>query len=115
PTALLARLPREQHDLGLIAFGLALRARGWRILYLGQDTPLESLAEAARSSRPERVIVSAVDPRLLDAERGRLLELALGCKLAVGGPAAAGFDPGDRILVLTGSPVDEAEQLTRTA
>jgi methanogenic corrinoid protein MtbC1 len=32
--------PGEQHDLGLIAFGLALRAHGWRITYLGQDTPL---------------------------------------------------------------------------
>jgi DNA-binding transcriptional MerR regulator len=30
PTALLACAPGEQHDLGLIAFGLALRARGWR-------------------------------------------------------------------------------------
>ena len=30
PTAVLACLPAEQHDLGLIAFGLALRSRGWR-------------------------------------------------------------------------------------
>ena len=35
PTAVLACLPGEQHDLGLIAFGLALRSRGWRIVYLG--------------------------------------------------------------------------------
>ena len=39
PLAVLACLPGEQHDLGLIAFGLALRARGWRIVYLGADTP----------------------------------------------------------------------------
>ena len=45
PRALLACAPGEQHDLGLIAFGVALRARGWRITYLGQDTPLETLAE----------------------------------------------------------------------
>jgi hypothetical protein len=49
PRALLACAPSEQHDLGLIALGVALRARGWRITYLGQDTPLETLAESARS------------------------------------------------------------------
>src|SRR3954469_8815950 len=35
PVALLACLPGEQHEAGLIAFGLALRTRGWRIAYLG--------------------------------------------------------------------------------
>ena len=31
PAAVLACAPGEQHDLGLLAFGLALRARGWQI------------------------------------------------------------------------------------
>lgn len=113
PTALLACAPGEQHDLGLIAFGLALRARGWRILYLGPDTPLESLAGAARSSRPDRIVVSAVDPRTLDAERDQLLELAGAYRLAVGGAATTGLDLGDDVLPLTGSPVDGADMLTR--
>ena len=47
PRAVLACAPGEQHDLGLIAFGLALRARGWRIVYLGADTPVASVADAA--------------------------------------------------------------------
>src|SRR5512146_1989282 len=34
PTAVLACAPGEQHDLGLLAFGLALRTRGWCIVYL---------------------------------------------------------------------------------
>ena len=38
PHALLACVPGDQHDLGLICFGLALRAHGWRITYLGADT-----------------------------------------------------------------------------
>ena len=113
PTALLACAPGEQHDLGLIAFGLALRARGWRILYLGPNTPLESLAGAARSSRPDRIVVSAVDPRTLDAERDQLLELAGAYRLAVGGAATTGLDLGDDVLPLTGSPVDGADMLTR--
>jgi len=113
PTALLACAPGEQHDLGLIAFGVALRARGWRILYLGPDTPLDSLAEAARSSRPACVIVSAIAPRALDAERDRLLDLAAEYRLAVGGAAATQLDLGEDVLLLTGGPVDEADKLTR--
>jgi len=31
PLALLACAPAEQHDLALIAFGIALRSRGWRV------------------------------------------------------------------------------------
>ena len=115
PTALLACAPGEQHDLGLVAFGLALRSRGWRILYLGPDTPLGSLAEAARSARPEVVVVSAVDPRRLAAARDDLAELARDHRLAVGGAAAAELDLGEGIHLLTGSPVNEAEQLTRLA
>ena len=113
PTALLACAPGEQHDLGLIAFGLALRARGWRILYLGADTPLESLAAAARSSRPDFVVISAVNHRSLKAMRANLIELAREQRVGVGGAAADGANLGDDILTLTGGPIDEAERLTQ--
>ncbi|HEX3332061.1 MAG TPA: MerR family transcriptional regulator, partial [Gaiellales bacterium] len=43
PLALLACPPGELHDLGLICFGLALRAHGWRIAFLGADTPVDTL------------------------------------------------------------------------
>ena len=38
PTALLACPPEEQHDLGLMAFGIVLHRNGWRVHYLGTDT-----------------------------------------------------------------------------
>ncbi len=53
PMAVLACLPGEHHDLGLIAFGLALRARGWRIVYLGPDTPIETVDEVSRHLQAE--------------------------------------------------------------
>ena len=46
--------PGEQHDLGLIAFGLTLNRRGWRITYLGPDTPVESLVDTAGGSSRTR-------------------------------------------------------------
>src|SRR4029453_5883093 len=40
PAAVLACVPGEHHELGLLAFGVALRRRGWRITYLGTDSPI---------------------------------------------------------------------------
>ena len=56
PRALLACPPGEQHDLSLIAFGLSLREHGWRITYLGADTPIATIAETATTlrTRPRR-------------------------------------------------------------
>src|SRR5512145_2407819 len=55
PIAMLACLPGEQHELGLIAFGLALRSHGWRIAYFGSNTPLETVEDAAEHLEPRLV------------------------------------------------------------
>src|SRR5690242_15028148 len=60
PRALLACPPGELHDLGLLMFGLALRERGFRIVYLGCNTPVEMIAEAADAAEARAVVVSAV-------------------------------------------------------
>jgi len=59
PQALLACLPGELHDLALIGFGLALRAHGWRITFLGADTPVDTLADAVRELDPDVVVLAA--------------------------------------------------------
>jgi len=115
PRAVLACAPGEQHDLGLIAFGLALRARGWRIVYLGADTPLTSVADAARACDPEFVVVSAVGPRVFGRHRAELIELAAAHRLCLGGAGAAGANLGLDVELLAGGPVEEAERLTQLA
>jgi DNA-binding transcriptional MerR regulator len=112
PLALLACAPGEQHDLGLLAFGLALRGRGWRIVYLGPDTPLESIAEAARTAQPQRVVVSAVDPQAFASRRAELLDLARAHPLALGGAAARGLDFGEDVLALADGPIEAADLVT---
>ena len=115
PAAVLACAPGEQHDLGLIAFGLALRARGWRVVYLGPDTPIASVADAARSCNPAVVVVSAVDPRAFRRHADELRQLAGTSRVCLGGAGAAKAPADTDLLRLTGDPVEEAEQLTLLA
>jgi len=111
PRALLACAPGEQHDLGLLCFGLALRERGWRIGYLGADTPIDSVADAAPSFAPEFVVLSAVTVERFRAKAGELRKLAKATRLCLGGAGAAG-DLGADAIELNGDPIDEAERLT---
>ena len=89
PRALLACAPGEQHDLGLIALGVALRARGWRITYLGQDTPLQTLAESARSLGPLAIVISSVSPDRLSTSGAELRRLADIAHVWLAGPGAS--------------------------
>jgi MerR family transcriptional regulator, light-induced transcriptional regulator len=89
--ALLACASGEQHDLPLIMFGLALRERGWRIIFLGADTPAGTIAETADQIAPALVVVSAVSAAALRREAPALETLARAHRLALAG---RGADPG---------------------
>jgi DNA-binding transcriptional MerR regulator/methylmalonyl-CoA mutase cobalamin-binding subunit len=110
PRVLLSCAPGERHDLGLIVFGLALRARGFRILYLGADTPIQSVAQTARSARPHAVVVSAVSTHLFREIAGALRELAAEYPVYLGGAGATAV--GGEFPALTGDPVEEADHFT---
>ena len=112
PRAVLACAPGEQHDLGLIVFGLALRHQGWSVTYLGADTPVETLAAAAEQLQPDAVVVVALEPGKLEPIRAPLEELARGSRLLLAGAGAGesyAADVGAELL--RGDPVDAAAQL----
>jgi DNA-binding transcriptional MerR regulator len=88
PHALLACAPGELHDLPLLMLGLALRSNGWRISFLGQDTPFESTVDAARRLSPDAVIVSVTMPGLLGRGSGALDRPVVSGRLYLGGPGA---------------------------
>lgn len=93
PRAVLACAPGELHDLGLIAFGLTLNRRGWRITYLGPDTPVDSLVDAAAGLEPDLVVVTATTKRRLTPLVDALTALSRKTRVAVAGSgAAAGVD-----------------------
>jgi len=116
PLALLACLPGEQHDIGLLAFGIALRAHGWRILFLGPDTPLDTLAQAAEAARPALVVVSAITWERVAPVATELQRLAHERRLALGGAAAASPEASRLdLLLLPGDPVAEAARIAAQA
>jgi MerR family transcriptional regulator, light-induced transcriptional regulator len=107
PRALLACPEGERHDLGLIAFGLALRERGWRIDYLGPDTPVASIEDTARRTGPTVVVLSSVRPEPLE----QIANLVARYRVAIAG-AGATMARVNGVERLADDPVTEAERLT---
>lgn len=113
PLALLACAPGDRHELGLICFGIALRERGWRIAYLGADTPVESLQAAADELRPRVVVVSAVYSDAMDDNQEALAGLASAHRLVLAGRGVdADFASKIDASVLEGDPITAAAALT---
>ena len=113
PLAVLACLPGEQHDLGLIAFGLALRERGWRIVHLGPDSPLETIAEVSAAAVASLVVVSAVSGERVTPVAAELRALAQDRRVALGGGAAHEQEVApDGLLLLRGDLVAEADAVS---
>jgi MerR family transcriptional regulator, light-induced transcriptional regulator len=116
PRAILACPSGERHDIGLLCCGLALHRRGWRVTYLGADTPTNALAGAVEAIDPAVVVIGAVQRHPLRAAAPALAELSARLPIAVGG---AGASPelvtaaGARQL--PGDPVTAADALTESA
>jgi DNA-binding transcriptional MerR regulator len=89
PIALLACPGGELHTIGLLCFGLALRAQGWRITYLGADTPTAAIAQVAMRLQPSYVVLSSVDGSVYHRTSDELAELAAAVPTALGGAGAS--------------------------
>jgi DNA-binding transcriptional MerR regulator len=114
PLALLACAPGEQHDISLLAFGLLLRSYGWRILFLGADTPISTLEATAQVTAPAAVVLVAFDAALLESEATALRRLGRIAPLRLSGPGATADLPRlARIRRLDGDLVAAADELAR--
>ena len=112
PSIVLACAPGELHDLPLIIFGLALAARGWRITYLGPDTPIATIQETLTHVEPRLVVITAVTLRRLRSVKPHLRELARQVPLALAGAGASEALARDvGASVLGNDPVTAAERL----
>jgi DNA-binding transcriptional MerR regulator len=75
-TAVLCCAPGERHENGLLALGVLLYVDGWRIVYLGADTPLANAAALAEAVGARVVCVSATMPEAALAAKEEVAALA---------------------------------------
>jgi methanogenic corrinoid protein MtbC1 len=116
PRAVLACAPGELHVVGLLCLGLALRDRGWRIVFLGADTPIAAVDRTVEEVAPRLVALSAVLPERFLAHEEDLR--ALGGRTALGlGGAGATPQVVERMGALApqADPVVAAEEWGTTA
>ncbi len=112
PRALLACPPAEYHDVSLILFGLALRRRGWRVTFLGADTPIGEVVRVRTSLAPQLTVLFAAiwaNHASLVPELSGSASSSISLAGTTAGPMAAAT--GRRWL--SGDPVTEAERLTQ--
>jgi DNA-binding transcriptional MerR regulator len=114
PRAILACPPGEEHDLPLVAFGLALRRHGWRITYLGASTPVASVDELVDRLEPRMVVFAASAPTCVADVAGELRDLAARVPVAIGGRGGTdqlANEIGARVL--TSDPVTAAAEVAK--
>ena len=113
PRALLACPSGERHDLGLIILGLALRDRGWRVTFLGPDTPIQTLAAAADQLAPDVVVLSSLARDPFVAAAAEIARMAASRRVLLAGPGAdAELAERSNARLLAGDPLEAADEVS---
>ena len=112
PLAVLACAPGEFHELALMVFGIVLNRHGWKIDYLGSNTPVEELARAVDARQPCLVVVAATSPETLEPHTEQLAMLAGRVPLVLAGPGATPqLAAAVKARLVSGDPVTAAENI----
>jgi MerR family transcriptional regulator, light-induced transcriptional regulator len=114
PLAILACVPGEHHELGLLAFGVALRRRGWRITYLGTDSPIGAVADLSRSLQPTVVVLLSITPQGFLDHAPEIEQLAKQVPVMIAGTGATPeVARHTQTQVLDQDPVSAASSIDR--
>lgn len=88
PLAVLACMPNEQHEFGLMATALALSELGWRTCYLGANTPVPELVRTCGRVHPDAVVLAARRETAYAAHAPALRHLAASHRVFLGASGA---------------------------
>jgi len=91
PKLLVACVPGEHHEIGLLIFALSAHEAGMRVVLLGANVPFAEAGAAARRAQCDAVVLSSsIDPGSAEFYRG-LAALVAGVKrpVYIGGVTAA--------------------------
>jgi methanogenic corrinoid protein MtbC1 len=111
PRVVVGLPPGSRHELGALAFAVALRRKGIGVLYLGPDVPVASWVNVIERNRARVAIMSVVQ----DVDRAPALDVAealqaIGHKpvLALGGRSARWAGSEEAGIVLLPNRINEA-------
>jgi DNA-binding transcriptional MerR regulator len=86
PSAVLAALPGESHDLGLVMLAVLIARRGWRVTFLGANTPLDTVEESVEVLHPSLLVLGTYDSRHFREHATAIASLSQVVKVAVSAP-----------------------------
>jgi len=91
PTAVMACLPGERHAVGLHMASWVMARRGWRVVFLGADCPVDDILKAAAQTKAKVIGISM--SAVADVELGRshvqsLLDSGQTASVLLGGAGA---------------------------
>ena len=89
PLVVLACLPKEHHEFGLMASALTFARLGWRTCYLGVSTPIAELVRACGRLQPDAVVLSAHRQTAYAAHAPMLRRLSARAPLYIGARGAS--------------------------
>jgi methanogenic corrinoid protein MtbC1 len=113
-TIVAACAPGEQHDVGLLILSLILVRRGYRVVYLGPDVPLEGLLPVVKQAHPEVVCLSTTTA----ATAGAVREIAEAVRkldhppvVVAGGGGIGDVEDGAPYVRMDGDALAAVEQI----
>ncbi len=93
PSALVACAPHDRHEIGALMLAVVLRRHGYRVSYLGADTPVADLVALAFERKPDAVLISATGVESLAALNARREDLLQAAPVVAFGGRAFDADP----------------------
>ena len=112
PRAVIACPKGELHDLPLMVFGIVLNRCGWRVTFLGNNTPVSDLDSAVHYLEPQVVVLSATTSEPFEADLDGLRSLASRVPVVLAGLGATpDVVAATGTTALLGDPVTEAINL----
>jgi methanogenic corrinoid protein MtbC1 len=89
PLVVLACLPKEHHEFGLMAAALTFARLGWRTCYLGVSTPMAELVRTCGRLQPDAVVLSAHRQTAYAAHATMLRRLSARASVYIGARGAS--------------------------
>ena len=85
----------ELHEGGLLLLAVQLKLRGWNVIYLGTNLPVDELSEVVKATAPD---IACLSFGMTDAARRDLPSLAkLGIPICIGGSATSELGDGKKL------------------